>query len=244
MDLKLQRIAAWCGPISIVIFFLFFGLMMGFVPPIAPSETADEVAQIFIAHEFRLQLGVSLAGLFGLTLFGPWLALVCVRVRRAEGKWGLLSIMVVLAHGTFWCVFVIAWFVLAAAVFRPERAPEITQALHDIFWMLFAGPVGVSIIEIGAVAIASFIDRSTPRTFPRWYGYYCVFYVLLDIPEGFIVVFKRGPLGWNGVMVFWLAGALYFFWTVLTLIVTLRSIKAEETLLRSADSEELTLDRA
>ena len=102
---------------------------------------------------------------------------------------------------------------MAAAAFRPEsRPPEITQALNDVFWLMFIGIVGTIIMQNITLAIASFIDKTEPQTFPRWYGYLNLWVALLSLPGCVVVVFNDGPLAWHGVFAFYIPGAALTIW--------------------------------
>ena len=76
--------------------------------------------------------------------------------------------------------------------------------------------------------MAAFIDQGKPRTFPRWYGYYCGWYMLLDLPTCMLYFLKTGPIAYNGLLTFWLALALFGTWIALTPYLILKAIKEEE----------------
>ena len=61
MDLRLQRVGAWCGIVAIVLFLIFFGLLAGLIPPLSPTSNAQEIARFFVEHKLRVRLGVALA---------------------------------------------------------------------------------------------------------------------------------------------------------------------------------------
>ena len=101
----------------------------------------------------------------------PFLATICLRVRRVEGKWGVLSVTQIFVGVIFVPGFLFPMMVLSAAAFRPEeRDPQITQALSDVFWLMFVGIVGTVLVQALVLATASFVDATEPLTFPRWFG--------------------------------------------------------------------------
>jgi hypothetical protein len=126
--------------------------------------------------------------------------------------------------------FLFPMMVLSAAAFRPEqRDPQITQALNDVFWLMFVGIVGTLIVQALVLVTASFLDRTEPRTFPRWFGYLNAWYALLALPGGAVVIFNDGPLAWNGVFAFWIPLVAFSVWMIAVTVVLLQSIKAEQT---------------
>src|ERR1700749_1641002 len=90
MDLKLQRIAAWGGIVMLALFFVFFMLIGKLIPPLSPTASAREIADFLIANKLRVRLGLAFS-LLAACVALPFLATICLRVRRVEGKWGVLS---------------------------------------------------------------------------------------------------------------------------------------------------------
>jgi hypothetical protein len=147
MDLKLQRIAAWGGIAMLALFFVFFMLVAGLIPPLSPTLSAQQVTDFLIANKVRVRVGVAFT-LLAACVALPWLATICLRVRRVEGKWGVLSVTQIFGGVIFVPGFLFPLMVLAAAAFRPEeRDPQITQTLNDVFWLMFVGIVGTLIVQ-------------------------------------------------------------------------------------------------
>jgi hypothetical protein len=122
--------------------------------------------------------------------------------------------------------FVCPLMVMGAAVFRPEsRPPEINQALTDLFWLFFVGVVGNLCLQGVLIAVATFLNKSTPATVPRWFGYFNIWYAVLAAPGGAVVVFNRGPLAWNGTFAFWLPVAVFSTWYMSLSILVARRIR-------------------
>jgi hypothetical protein len=147
MDLKLQHIAAWGGIVMLALFFVFFMLIGGLIPPLSPTSSAKDIADFLIANKLRVRVGLAFS-LLGACVAFPFLATICLRVRRVEGKWGVLSVTQIFAGVIFVPGFLFPMMVLAAAAFRPEqRDPQITQALNDVFWLMFVGIVGTLVVQ-------------------------------------------------------------------------------------------------
>jgi len=228
MDLKLQRIAAWGGIAMLALFFVFFMLIAGLIPPLSPTLSAQQVTDFLVANKVRVRIGLALS-LLAACLALPWLATICLRVRRVEGKWGVLSVTQIFGGVIFVPGFLFPMMVMAAAAFRPEeRDPQITQALSDVFWLMFIGIVGSLIVQALVLVTASFVDRTEPATFPRWFGYINAWYALLALPGGAVMIFNDGPLAWNGVFAFWVPLVAFSVWMVTVTVVLLQSIKAEQ----------------
>lgn len=197
-------------------------------PPLSPTASADEIAAFMVDNKLWVRFGVAGAMLTA-TIALPFLAAIVLRIRRAEGRFGMLSMTQLFAATIFVPALIFPMLMLAAAAFRPEeRSPEITQALNDVFWLWFIGIVGTIVVQNITLAVASFTDKSDPLTFPRWYGYLNLWVATLSMPGCVVVVFNDGPLAWNGIFAFYIPGLVLVTWIFATTYVMVRSIKAQE----------------
>ena len=113
----------------------------------------------------NLWVRFGLAGaLLAAALAIPFHAVIVLRLRRAEGQWGMLTLTQVLAAAIFTPAMMFSLMALAAAAFRAgQRDPQITQAFSDFFWLWFIGIVGTIVMQNLTLAIASFTDKGDPR---------------------------------------------------------------------------------
>jgi hypothetical protein len=228
VELKLQRVGAWAGTVMIVLYGTSFSGIAMLFPPLSPTASADDIATFFIDNKLWVRFGVA-GSILTATIALPFLAALVQRMRRAEGRFGMLSMTQLFAATIFVPALLFPMLFLAAAAFRPEqRSPELTQALNDVFWLWFIGIVGTIVIQNITLAIASFTDKSDPPTFPRWYGYLNLWVATLSMPGCVVVVFNDGPLSWSGVFAFYIPGFVLVIWLLATTFVMLKSIKAQE----------------
>jgi hypothetical protein len=228
VELKLQRVGAWCGTAMIVLYSACFSGIAKLFPPMSPTDTAEQT-DAFLANE-NLWVRFGLAGaLLAAALAIPFHAVIVLRLRRAEGQWGMLTLTQLLAAAIFTPAMMFSLMALAAAAFRAgQRDPEITQAFSDFFWLWFIGIVGTIVMQNITLAIASFTDKGDPPTFPRWYGFLNLWVAMLSLPGCVVVAMSTGPLAWDGVFSYYLAGLALIVWMIGTTVVLLKSIKAQE----------------
>jgi hypothetical protein len=229
VQLTLQRICTWCGIGFLVALFVMFMLIAGLIPPLSPTSDAEQITQHLIENKLRIRWGVALM-LVTSALVIPFNAALTLRIRRAEsGRWGILSMTQILASAALYPAgFYVPFMVLAAAVFRPEhRSPELNLALDDLFWLMLIGLVGSLVLQALVLAVASFADKADPPIFPRWFGYFNIWYAALAAPASLVVVFNDGPLAWNGVFAFWVPFVAFAAWYVTLVVLMLRAIGAE-----------------
>ncbi|WP_319453152.1 MULTISPECIES: hypothetical protein [unclassified Mycobacterium] len=152
-----------------------------------------------------------------------------VGIDGIEAKWGVTSVTQIFAGVLFLPGIIFPLMVLAIAAFRPGQRPvEITQALNDVFCLMFVGLVGPVIVQAVVLAIATFVDRTEPATFPRWFGYLNIWYILAT-PGGAVLIFNDGPLAGNGVFAFWIPLTAFFVWLSDFTVVLNRSIGSEQS---------------
>jgi hypothetical protein len=119
-----------------------------------------------------------------------------------------------------------------AAAFRPLESPDITQRFNDLAWLMFVGVVSTGALEAVVIGAAILLDRAETPVFPRWLGYFNLWIALLFLPAGLCVFFKHGPLGWNGLISWWMLLAAFGVWivtmSVMLLAANTRQQQAEE----------------
>jgi len=227
----LQRACAWCGIGFLVALFVMFMLIAGLIPPLSPTSSAQEITQHMIDDKLRIRWGVALMLLASASVV-PFNAALSLRIRRAEGgRWGVLSITQILAAAALYPAgFYTPFMMLAAArIWVIDSSPELTLALDDLFWLMLIGLVGTLVLQALVITIATFTDKSPTPTFPRWFGYFNIWYAILATPAALVVVFNAGPLAWNGVFAFWVPLGAFAGWYVALVVLMLRSIAADES---------------
>ena len=108
---------------------------------------------------------------------------------------------------------------------RYDRSPGVADQESTANVLLYTVGLGLALL----LTIASFVDRTEPGTFPRWFGYLNAWYALLALPGGAVMIFNDGPLAWNGVFAFWIPLVAFSVWMIAVTVVLLQSIKAEQT---------------
>lgn len=226
MHVKLEKAGALSGLALLVLFGVFFLGIAGWIPPLSPDDTAAETARRYAEDSTRIRLGLTLMLLFA-PICIPFIASIARHVRRAEGYWGVVSLSQVIAGVIFPAGFIFPTVVALAAAFRDDRSPEITQALNDVFWLMFVGIVGTLVLQAVLLAVATFIDDREVPVFPRWFGYLNLWYALLATPGCAIYFFHTGPLAWNGVFAFWVPLAAFTAWMLAVAVVLYRAVDHE-----------------
>jgi hypothetical protein len=200
---------AWAGPAFMISFCIGIWFIAGYVPPVAPAATADQIAAFYQANPERIRIGLLLT-MFSATLWIPWAAALSAQMKRMCHS--VLS-DTQLGCGIATSVFVIlpveVWL---AASFRPDRDPALLLFFNDFAFIMFVGLVAPAYVQITSLGIAVLLDVSKIPIFPRWTGYFNIWAALMTLPGGMCVFFKDGPFAWNGLLAFWLPLSVYGVW--------------------------------
>lgn len=214
---------AWCGVAFTALFGVGF-LIAGFLPPPSPGESASQLAHLYRHDATGIRIGLQIAWSSSV-LFLPFVALLAMLMRRAEGEFAPWAYTQLAAGIGSVIVFVIPLWNVQAAVYRAQRTPQTVQALSDLGWLPFVGGWALPAAQSAALAVVILADGHAVPTFPRWAGYFNIWIALLYVPAILLPFFKSGPLAWNGVLPFWLGAAAFFGWIVVMTVLSLRALR-------------------
>ncbi len=161
-------------------------------------------------------------------LLGPYFAVLTVQMQRMEGVRPVFA-YTQLALGALAIIeFIIPVMIMLAATFRPDRDPEIVQALNDVGWFLFLGVVSTFVLQLIVIGVAILGDRRETPVFPRWVGYFNIWMALLFTPANILVFFKTGPFAWDGFFIWWIPFTAFLLWFPTNTIYLLRAVKQDD----------------
>jgi hypothetical protein len=226
LSTRSQIACAWSGLGLIVFILAGFLLLTGFVPPIHASDSAQQVADFYAEHPDRIRAGL----IIGFLAWTPWAALtavIAVQLARMQPQRPVLA-MLQLVTGTAGVVFLwTSTIVLIVTTFRPDRSPEITQTLNDLGWIMLFITVPAFSTQALTIGLATLRRDPPVQVYPRWFGYLNIWVALLFVPALLIPFFKTGPVSWQGVLVYWLAFAVFFVW-IIAMFVAIRRAAIDE----------------
>jgi hypothetical protein len=211
MSKSIQSGLAWCG-LAFAGFFIVGWLgFVHWVPPLAPSDSADTTAARYQDGTSRIRIGflIVFLGQIAFPLFG---AVVATQTRRIREAPRALSYAQIAAVGCANMAMVGPLTIFFVAAFRPERAAESTQLLNDIAWVSFMVAFPPFVAWAFTVGLAILCDTTPRPIYPRWSGYFCIFVGLMQMPAGALVFFRTGAFAWNGLIPFWVPAFAFFGW--------------------------------
>ncbi|MBP1821528.1 hypothetical protein [Mycobacterium sp. OAE908] len=225
-----ELILFWTLPAIAIIWVSAFFIFPGFVHPMSPTMSADQIASFYRDETARIRYSMILFNWFGVGLI-PTVMLLAMQVRRMAHRTPILSYSLIACAGGPPCLFLIANMFWLLGSFRPERAPELTQLLNDLAWITFTISVPYLIAQCLLLALAIYWDRQEQPVFKMWVAHFNILVAVALAPAAFTALTFSGPLAWDGLLSFWVKNIAIAAWIVVMGVVLGPSIlrrRAEE----------------
>lgn len=223
MNTRGQRILLWTVPPAAGLFLLAYFLFPVFDAPLSPTMTPEQVAAFFADNVTGI-LGVAiLCNLIACSLV-PLFAVTAVQISRIGTSSNVFTYAYMLCVGVGLTAFILADYCWGMAAFRPERDPQLISLLNDMAWFFFIAPVGTIVVQNLCLAISIYLDARPDPIFPRWVAHFNVATAALLIPSAFSLLYKTGPLAWDGTLSFTLRLSVFAVYVVVMFIVLLRVV--------------------
>ncbi len=224
MSTQDQRICLWFAPLFGALLLLALWNSQAFFPPLSPTQNAEEVAAFYRDNLGSIRFSMILCNLMGVSLVPFFMVIVVqmMRMMNASRVFAYSYLVAVVNGATLFAVADLAWL---NAAFRPERAPQLTQLLNDLAWFAFITPVGFVLVQNFCLAMAVYLDRGAKPVFPRWVAHFNILTALMMAPSAFALMYKTGPLAWDGAISFWLHLASYALYVAVMFFVARAAVQ-------------------
>lgn len=203
MDVRAQRISLWITPFFGGILLLAFVSFPGFFPAMSPEMTADQVADFYMQNTAMIRFSMITFNLCAIMLI-PFFMTIVLQIKRMALPSQLLGyayLCCIAGGATLFAIADIFWLI---AAFRPDRNPQLVLLLNDMAWLVFTAPVGMVVVANLCLALAVLLDAHAEPIFPRWVAYFSIATAAAMTPAACAVIFRTGPLAWDGAVSFWL----------------------------------------
>ena len=225
-----ELILFWTLPVLAIIWISAFFFFPGFVHPMSPTMSAEEVAAFYRDETARIRYSMILFNWFGVGLI-PVVILLAMQIRRMAHRTPILSYSLIACAGGPPTLFLIANMFWLLGSFRPERAPELTQLLNDLAWLTFTVLVPYLIAQSLLLALAIYWDRQTRPVFKPWVAHFNVLIAVALAPAAFTALASTGPIAWDGLLSFWVKNIAIAVWIIVMGVVlgqTIRQQRAQD----------------
>jgi hypothetical protein len=223
-----ELILFWTLPAIAIIWISAFLLFPGFVHPMSPTMSAEEVAAFYRDETARIRYSMILFNWFGVGLI-PVVMLLVMQIRRMAHRTPILSYSLLACAGGPPSLFLIANMFWLLAAFRPERAPELTQLFNDLAWVTFTILVPYMIAQSLLLALAVYWDRQARPVFKPWVAHFNLLIAAALAPAAFTALAFTGPIAWDGLLSFWVKNIAIAVWIVVMGVVLGQTIRRQRT---------------
>jgi len=214
-----------------LVFMAVYGLtlwqLLHMWPPPSASWTADQVAAFYRENSLDIRIGAMVASWCSAFMI-PFSAVVAVQMRRLEKGLPVWTVLHFAGGITMSMFLVLPPIFFGVAAYTPERAPDVTQLMHEFGLLTLVTTDQYYIFMMISIAVISLTTRDEHTAFPRWLGYYTLWAALAFEVGALAFIPKSGPFSWSGIMVFWMPISVFGSWVIVTCIVMMRAIKAQQ----------------
>jgi hypothetical protein len=230
-----EWILVWTLPVLGMLWISAFLLFPGFVQPMSPAMSADEVAAFYRNPEnlWRIRSSMILFNWFSVG-FIPLLALLALQIRRMAHRTPIFSYGIVACAAGGPTIFLMANLFWLLAAFRPERDPQLTLMFNDLAWVTFSSQVGFLIAQSVILALAIYLDRQQRPVFRPWVAHFNLVVAAVLIPAAFVGAAKTGPIAWDGLLTFWVRNIAVGLWIAVMGVVLGQAIRRQRVAERVA----------
>lgn len=217
-----QQWLLWIGVAGAAVLFSGW-LLLGLIPPPAPMWSAAEIVAFYSAPHAKAGIILAIVG-GGFSI--PWVVVIAIQMMRDEDGppiWALVQLVTGAMGALLFFMPPVLW---ACAAFSLNRDPELTKTIHEVSWIIMITTISMFPLQWGSVAVVCFYRKvdSALSPFPRWLGYFTLWFGSISELGVLATVFKTGPFAWNGLIPFWFAILSYAAWTTLLIFTLLRAI--------------------
>ncbi len=208
-----ERIIYWTWVPLLAILIAAFILFPGFIPPVSPRASAEEVAEFYRQDLSRVRYSMILFNWFGVALI-PIVLLIAERMRGMAHRTPVLRYCVIGVAGGAPIVFLTSTVFWLLAAFRPDRSPDLTLLTNDLAWITFTCGVPFLVALFSFLALAILWDDQAHPVFPRWVAWFNVAMAVAVAPAGFAGLTTSGVFAWDGFVSFWVKNVAFALWIV------------------------------
>lgn len=221
---RAQLLAVDGALVAVALMLVALVFVANWFPPIDPALDAQAIAQLYQENTNRYRFGGLLVA-FSAAFFWPFGVAISEQMKRVEGyrHHPMSSLQLASVTGTVWAILFpgIIWMV---AAYRPDRAPEITQVLNDMGWIIFIGTVAPGLIQLLAIGFCALNQSKDAPVFPPWFGFFNLWFATGFLAGTLVPFVTDGPFAWDGLISFWLAATFFFGWILITWYVVRQCI--------------------
>jgi len=206
----IERGVAWTGPIFVVGYFLFWGVLGKNIPP--PNMMAMTGEQL--VAEYYSQPTVAI-GMIGAATFGIfytiWSCLLAATMRDESGSMGVLSLLE-LSGGilTGWLLAFCSAIWASCAVLAQQVDADVIKMTHTFTWIIFDCTYMITTMQMFGVGLWTVLNKRQAIV-PAWAGWTAIAIGAAFIALVFMPFVTEGPFTVDGLWNYWIIFGTWLF---------------------------------
>lgn len=197
--LTIERALAWCGPIFILAFIVFFGIMAGNAPP--PNMmgmTGEELVNDYYLANPGIGPGMMMCAVFGV-FYLLWSCQLASLLRNPDGSMSIFSMLELVGGAlTGWLLASCSAIWVGCAVLAGQVDPDIIKAFHTINWIVFDCTWMITASQMLGLGLYTVLNKRQ-TIFPAWAGWTSIAIGAAFATEVFMPFVDSGPFAVGGV---------------------------------------------
>lgn len=223
-DYSTWRLMAWCGPIFLGIFVLFWAILAGNLPPAGADLNADQIKAFYVDRGVLIRIGMSVC-MVGAAFYMAWGCAVSKVMRRLEGPDGMLATLEMMgATATTVTVLIACGIWLAGAQEASELPANVVHLLYWMGWLIIDLAYMVTTFQIFGISTVFMRDTREKPLMPGWVNWWGFFTIATFFPVSLIPFVKSGPFAFHGTFNYWIAFTAWYVWVVAVSFNVIRAI--------------------
>jgi hypothetical protein len=210
-----------------VIYGLALGFLLHMLPPPHANWTAIHIKQWYLQHHTSIRIGATLASWSG-GFMVPVFVVIAMQIHRQEWGSPVWTSMALLGGGLCSIFLVLPPLFFGVAAFTPGRSADATAIMHQLGVLSLVTTDQYFVFGYGAIIVVCFLPQKAPHSpFPRWFGYFNIWIVLLAEAGAIAFDAQTGPFSWRGIFVFWIPFGIFGIWIIVLGVLLTRAIKRQ-----------------
>jgi len=207
---------AWCGPLFVLGFIVFWAIMGHNVPPPnVMGMTAEQLVGEYYGP-YRMSIAIGMAGscVTGM-LYLPWSCLLALMMREESGHLSVFSFLELTGGAlTAWVLAFCPALWMTCAILAPTVDPQLIRLLHTAGWFVFDVTFMVTTVQLTGLGLYTILNKRQ-TVFPAWAGWCAIAIGIIFLPLVLIPFVSEGPFAISGMWNFYIAFStwLFFFFT-------------------------------
>jgi len=231
-----QIILVWVSIVMAVIFGVALGFLLRMIPPPSATQTAEQVKEWYLARQTPIKLGATITSWSSAFLLPFW-AVIGIQIWREERGRPIWTVLSLMSGATMTIFLVLPPLCFGVAAFAPDRGADVTALMHQFGVLSLVTTDQFFVFGFAAIAVMCLLPRRVEHSpFPRWFGWFTIWFTLMGEAGALAFNFKSAPFAWDGLFVFWIPFGVFGPWLIILAYLLIKSLK-----LQIADSTQAEL---